>query len=459
MKLVKTISGVLGAAVLSPLLLTGQAYAATGQQIADLANANQGKMACDTNSLGGLYFLSSCTGNGGRPEYWCADFAKWVWMNAGGINTANLTPAARSFYSYGAGAGTLSNTPHVGDAAVFSDTNSAADIDHVGIVTAVNSNGTVAIQNGNYGGQDGDQAHFAGTSRVVPTTINATVGTYSSSQGYYLVKYVRPVGVTEAVASKADLLRVNGDGSLTVWQNNDALAGRWNAPVNAGNIGTTEQFRSKLGDLNGDGNADLIRVNADGSLTAWRNNDALSGAWAAPATVGNVGGGDATRVRLTDLNGDGRADMVVVNMDGSMTAWQNNGVLAGGGWSAPRTIGNVGTTDQNRVRFGDLNGDGRDDLVRVNADGSLTAWQNNNALAGSWAAPGTIGNAGTANATRVRLGDLNADGRDDLIRMNDDGSLVAWRNNNALAGSWAAPSTIGNAGTADPSGIEFADLG
>ncbi|MGW4212521.1 FG-GAP-like repeat-containing protein [Lentzea sp. NPDC004789] len=459
MKLAKTISGMLGAVVLSPLLLTGQAYAATGQQIADLANANQGKMACDTNSLGGRYFLSSCIGHSGTPEYWCADFAKWVWMNAGGINTANLTPAARSFYSYGAGAGTLSDTPHVGDAAVFSDTNSAADIDHVGLVTAVNSDGTAWIQNGNYGGQGGDEAQFAGSSHVVPTKITSAVGTFSASQGYYVVKYIRPVGVSDAVGGKADLLRVNADGSLTAWQNTDALAGKWNAPAAAGNIGTTEQFRSKLADLNGDGNADLLRVNSDGSMTAWQNKDALSGSWATPVTVGNAGGGDATRVRLADLNGDGKADLVVVNTDGSMTAWQNNGVLAGGSWAAPVTVGNVGTTDQSRVRFGDLNGDGRDDLIRVNADGSLTAWQNNNALGGSWAAPVTVGNVGTTEQSRVRFGDLNADGRDDLIRVNADGSLTAWQNNNAFGGSWAAPSVIGNAGTTDPTGVEFADLG
>ncbi|MDT7788345.1 MAG: hypothetical protein QOF58_6764 [Pseudonocardiales bacterium] len=459
MKLVKTISAVLGATVLSPLLLAGQAHAATGGQIADIANANQGKMACDTNSFGERYYLSSCTGNGGRPEYWCADFAKWVWLKAGGINTANLTPAARSFYSYGAGAGTLSDTPHVGDAAVFSDTNSAADIDHVGIVTAVGSNATATIQNGNYGGQGSDQAQFAGSSRVVPTVINATVGSFSNTQGYFLVKYIRPVGVSDAAFGKADLLRVNPNGSLTAWQNSDALSGRWNSPAAAGNIGTTEQFRSKLGDLDGDGNADLLRVNADGSLTAWGNRDAFSGAWTAPVTVGNAGGGDATRVRLTDRNGDGKADRVVVNMDGSMTAWQNNGVLTGGSWSAPMTIGNVGTADQNRVRFGDLNGDGRDDLIRVNDNGSLTAWQNNNVFNGSWSSPAVIGNVGTAEALRVRFADLNADGKDDLIRINADGSLTAWQNNNALGGSWFSEKAIGNAGTTDPTGVEFADLG
>src|ERR1700722_36532 len=52
---------------------------ATTTGIASLALANRGKGACSTNSRGGHDFDTSCTGNGDRPEFWCADFARWVW--------------------------------------------------------------------------------------------------------------------------------------------------------------------------------------------------------------------------------------------------------------------------------------------------------------------------------------------------------------------------------------------
>ena len=52
--------------------------------ISNIALANVGKGACSRNSEGGNDFDSSCTGNGGQPEYWCADFARWVWAAAGG---------------------------------------------------------------------------------------------------------------------------------------------------------------------------------------------------------------------------------------------------------------------------------------------------------------------------------------------------------------------------------------
>ncbi|PWK86519.1 VCBS repeat protein [Lentzea atacamensis] len=271
-----------------------------------------------------------------------------------------------------------------------------------------------------------------------------------------IANHLWPTGVNRG---KADLMRANADGSLTAWQNNGVLAGgSWAAPATAGNAGTVEHARLKYGDLNADGKADLVRVNADGSMTAWQNNAALGGSWAAPVTAGNAGGGDSTRVRLADLNGDNKADLIVINGDGSLTAWQNNNAL-GGSWAAPVMAGNVGTTDQSQVRFGDLNGDGKADLIRVAPDGGMTGWLNNNALGGSWSAPAVLGNAGAGGTAGVRLADLNADGKADLIRVGTDGGLTAWLNNNAYAGSWAAPAAIGNAGTTDPTRAEFADLG
>src|SRR5262245_38987311 len=74
-----------------------KSHTAGGDDISSLALANLNVTACGTNSLGDGSFFSSCTGNGGAPEYWCADFARWVW-NGVGFDTSELTAAAGSFY-------------------------------------------------------------------------------------------------------------------------------------------------------------------------------------------------------------------------------------------------------------------------------------------------------------------------------------------------------------------------
>ena len=212
------------ATALTPALLAisaTSASATTTGDIASLALANAGKGAgwCSqsnsaNNSLGGNAFGSSCdnssgTGNG---EFWCADFAKWVWQNANGgtINTTGLTPGAGSFYTYGQSNNTLhtstSYVPQVGDAVVYNYVGNGS-ASHVGLVTAVNSDGSVQTANGDFGGATfmpnsqtpSTQAYFSETSTVVMATLGASersVGSTPSSTGMTISAYITPIGLT-----------------------------------------------------------------------------------------------------------------------------------------------------------------------------------------------------------------------------------------------------------------------
>jgi PKD domain/CHAP domain len=91
-------------------------------------------------------------------EEWCSDFAKWTWQQAGvtaDINTLNA--GADSFYAWGLQQGESmpvdSGSPAAGDAVVFyppGPITASTYADHVGIITAVNPDGTVNIANGDF---------------------------------------------------------------------------------------------------------------------------------------------------------------------------------------------------------------------------------------------------------------------------------------------------------------------
>ncbi|WP_168203870.1 PKD domain-containing protein [Humibacter ginsenosidimutans] len=91
-------------------------------------------------------------------ENWCADFAKWVWQQAGVTQDMNtINAAASSFVQWALDDGQNpvadSGTPVVGDAVVFfhaGDITPARYADHVGIVVAVNADGTVDMVNGDF---------------------------------------------------------------------------------------------------------------------------------------------------------------------------------------------------------------------------------------------------------------------------------------------------------------------
>jgi Fibronectin type III domain/CHAP domain len=100
-----------------------------------------------------------------QSEQWCSDFAKYVWQQAGVTGPLSaLTPLSSSFFTYGQDEGeSMPMDPPVsdaqpGDAIVLYPagvTPDAGDGLHVGIVTAVNSDGTIDTVNGDFlwGGQ------------------------------------------------------------------------------------------------------------------------------------------------------------------------------------------------------------------------------------------------------------------------------------------------------------------
>jgi hypothetical protein len=177
--------------------------AVTTTSIADLAHANLGKGACSENSRGSRAFDSSCTGNGGEPEYWCADFARWVWTKAGAADTDELDAAAGSFYTYGERHHTLSGNPRVGDAVVF-DYHGGGVADHVAIVTQVNANGTIETVSGDWGGQSGSEAHFSSTSHVVlnAPAYHGAIGSRPAIMGMTISGFVSPVGLESPPPAK-----------------------------------------------------------------------------------------------------------------------------------------------------------------------------------------------------------------------------------------------------------------
>ncbi|WP_233636001.1 GDSL-type esterase/lipase family protein [Hymenobacter setariae] len=82
--------------------------------------------------------------------------------------------------------------------------------------------------------------------------------------------------------------------------------------------------------------------------------------------------------RYADLNGDKRADRILLTAHGGAHAWLNTGVRPGGlvSW---RNIGQI-ATDKNvppkDVQFVDIDGDGKADFLRVGWTGIVHAWLN-----------------------------------------------------------------------------------
>jgi murein DD-endopeptidase MepM/ murein hydrolase activator NlpD len=201
----------------------------------------------------------------------------------------------------------------------------------------------------------------------------------------------------------------------------DALS--WNAPDNYGTL--------RLGDIDGDGTADVC-VRANVGMRCYRfAQGAFQGSWAGPAWGEDAGWLEATHwasITLADVDGDGRADLCGRTQEG----WDCHLAVDGGFDAAhegPRWSDATGWNDPTNAwtfRLGDVDGDGDLDVcARANA-GIRCAWWDGTAHSPRFDGPAWSDEAGwgtLARARSIRLADVTGDGRADLCGVDAAGPV------------------------------------
>src|SRR5262249_43790627 len=115
-----------------------------------------------------------------------------------------------------------------------------------------------------------------------------------------------------------------------------------------------------LGDLNRDGILDIVTSNVHGQNGANVSLGKGDGTFAAPSQIFTSGDGHMGVV-LGDLNRDGILDIVTTNASGPDGVSVNYG-LGNGTFASPFKVTTGGDTHEH-VALGDVNGDGRLDIV------------------------------------------------------------------------------------------------
>jgi serine/threonine protein kinase len=232
-----------------------------------------------------------------------------------------------------------------------------------------------------------------------------------------------PVTETErgltAAASGFFLPTFQGVGGLS--------ASSFASPVTLG--AGSHPYRVIIADMDGDGRPDLVVGNlGDGTVWVYRNigtNGTLAGAsFALPVILSAGPSGSLYGLAVADLDGDGRLDIVTANgIFNTLSIFRNQsqpGVLTTNSFAARVDLPVVG--EPSAVAIGDLDGDGRPELVV--ADFSLTTvsvLQNQSSpgllTSASFAAPVDFGVG--PSPICVALADVDGDGRLDVVTANE----------------------------------------
>ncbi|ORT54720.1 hypothetical protein BKD26_34230 [Streptomyces sp. CB03238] len=234
-----------------------------------------------------------------------------------------------------------------------------------------------------------------------------------------------------------DLVSLSGSGSLAFRHGSGTgtLAG-----ATTGSGWSTSAVAVPFGDLSGDGCNDVLVRMTNGALRAYRPGCGKALTPTTPYTsLGTTWAQFNVLTSPGDMTGDGRADLVArqaTTGDLYLYADDGAGKLKSRGriatnWKAYRAV----------FGAGDLNGDGIGDLLAV--DGANSMWRFNGTATGTLK-PRTLvfgNNWATGRNAFVGVGDLNKDGKADLISRNAAGDLL--RNNGNGAGSFGSTVKIG----------------
>jgi protocatechuate 3,4-dioxygenase beta subunit len=219
------------------------------------------------------------------------------------------------------------------------------------------------------------------------------------------------------VATGAD---AGGSPHVTVY---DYTTGRVVLSFMAYDPSFTGGVRVALGDVNGDGTPDVITAAGPGGGPHVKVFDGKTGALLASFMAYDAGFTGGVYVAAADLDGDGKAEVIT-------------GAGAGGGPHVkafdPLTVGEVasffaydaGFTGGVRVAGGDLNGDGRAEIItgagagggpHVKAFGSFTGATPTGTIQTSELVSFFAYDAGFTGGVYVAAGDINGDGKADIV--------------------------------------------
>ncbi|WP_317452988.1 N-acetylmuramoyl-L-alanine amidase [Streptomyces sp. CBMA29] len=138
---------------------------------------------------------------------------------------------------------------------------------------------------------------------------------------------------------KADLIGRDASGNLWYYQGSGNPAAPFATKVKIGPGWNAYNLLVSTGDITGDGKADLIARDASGVLWLYKGTGIATGPYAPKVQIGPGWNAYNTLVGASDLNGDGKGDLVARDSAGNLWYYQGRGTATGGPFATKVKIG------------------------------------------------------------------------------------------------------------------------
>jgi hypothetical protein len=220
-------------------------------------------------------------------------------------------------------------------------------------------------------------------------------------------------------------------------------------------------YSVSIGDLDKDGKSDLAVANYGSNTVSVFRNTSTTGGVSFAAKVDFGTGSSPKSVSIGDIDGDGKPDLVVTNSgaSNSVSVFRNTstpGVINAGSFAAKIDFG-TGSSPWS-VSVGDLNADGKPDLAVANRVSNTVSVFRNTSTSGIVSFLSRVDFATGSSPYSVSIGDLDRDGKPDMAVASNGSNIVSAYQNTSTSGAVSFAAKVDfNAGSG-PISVSIGDI-
>jgi hypothetical protein len=252
---------------------------------------------------------------------------------------------------------------------------------------------------------------------------------------------------------KPDLVVANGDSNtVTIYHNNSSPGSIAFTEVASFTMGANGYpIGVAAGDLDGDGKPEIVISNYYTQTLTFYRNASSPGNIVMDSVLSVPSGNYVLGASIADLNGDGKPEVIVACQGSNLiSVYTNSSTLGHIAFSNESTIMAPSGGSPFKVVVADLDGDGKPDLVAANSyAGTVSVYLNTTPTGGVISFAGDVDFATGNFPEGVAIGDIDGDGKPDLVVANNtDNTLSLLRNTSTVGNLSFAPQLTVNSGYA-----------
>lgn len=277
---------------------------------------------------------------------------------------------------------------------------------------------------------------------VTVDNLNNTMSVYRNTTTGGIISFAAKIDFTTGQSPRSvSVGDIDGDGKLDVVVSN--LNDNTVSVFRNSSAGSAISFAAKvdfvtatqpsgiaIADIDKDGKPDLVvnTVNTEGYVSVLRNTGTAGNISFAPKIDLQSVGGSIEEIRTADIDGDGKADIILPNFSANAITIFRNISSPGNISFAPKV--NIGTGSlPAQIEIGDLNDDGKPDMaVSYYLPGTIVSVYKNTSSSGSISFDNSVNYSIGSNTDDIVINDLDGDGKPDMAVNNGITTLFLFKN-------------------------------